>query len=197
MEMKMDKNKIIEESEKFMKENIPQSRDKEDYLRHISGARKYSIMLAKIYKADIFVVEVAALLHDIGADKGKRHAGESSKIARIFLLALNIPSDILDRILKCIENHSYYSSVNSIEEQIIQDADGIIFIEDTYKSFFEKLRKKYSLGDAKKLIIEKINNMRNKIKTDKGIEIAEKLLPIALNSIENQKWLCVLIILSS
>ena len=79
------------------------------------------------------------------------------------------------------------SKVNSIEEQIVQDADGIIFIQDTYQSFFKEYKKEVSLDNAKKFSMEKIINMKNKIKTDEGIKIAEKLLPSAINFIEKQK----------
>jgi len=183
----MDKIKIINESEKFMRENIPQSRDKEDYLRHVNGARRYAIKLAEVYNADKFIVEVAALLHDIGADVGDKHAEESAKISRKFLSRFDINSILLEKIINCIKNHSMGSNVEIIEEQILQDADGIIFVEDTYKSFFDKQKKITSLNEAKKWTTHKANGMMGKIKTEEGTKIAKKLLPIAINYIENQK----------
>jgi HD superfamily phosphohydrolase YqeK len=183
----MDKQKIINESEKFMRDNIPKSRDKEDYFRHIAGARKYSIKLSEFYHADKFICEVAAILHDVGADVGEKHAEESAIISVGFLSQYSIPEDILNKIIKCIKNHSMGSTVGSIEEQILQDADGIIFIEDTYKNFFEKRKKIATLDVAKKYAIDKLNGMMLKIKTDEGNKIASKLLPISFNYIKNQK----------
>ena len=107
----MDKNKIIQESEKFMKNNIPRSRDKEDYLRHINGARRYAIKLARTYNADRFVVNVAALLHDVGADVGEKHAEESAKISLKFLSRFDINPILSEKIIigKEINNRSFFS----------------------------------------------------------------------------------------
>ena len=129
----MDKKSIIQEAEKLMRENIPKSRITKDgsdvfYLKHILGARKYAMQLAEKYNADKFVVEIAALLHDVGADAGKEHPYESAKIARKFLSRFDITEDITEKIISAIEKHSRGSKVETIEEQIIQDADGIIFL---------------------------------------------------------------------
>ena len=107
----MDKNTIILESEKFMRENVPGSRLTSDgsdeiYLRHVLGARKYALHLAETYKADKFVVEVAALLHDMGADAGKQHADKSAEIAEEFLSKFDISDEVKERIIHCIKRHS-------------------------------------------------------------------------------------------
>jgi len=187
----MDKQKIAEQIgkiEEFVKENVPNSRkldDAEDYFRHVFGVRKYALKLAEIYGADIFVVEAAALLHDIGADAGKNHAEESAIISKPLLENLNIFKEIVERILKCIELHSMGSITKSIEEQIIQDADGIIFIEDSYKSFFEDKKEKLSLGKAKEETLGKTKGMMGKIKTEAGIKLAKEFLPKAIKDIES------------
>ena len=137
----MDKKKIIKEAEKYFRENLPESRMKErdtppekEYLNHVLGCRKYALLLAEKYKADKFIVEVAALLHDIGADAGREHAEESAKMADKFLSSLTINNETKIKIIGCIKNHSMGSVTNNIEEQIIQDADGIIFIEESWKN---------------------------------------------------------------
>jgi len=177
----MNNREIIQESEKFFRENIPKSRVEKNgsydsYLRHVLGVRKYALQLAERYNADKFVVEVAALLHDVGADAGREHAAESARIVERFLSKFDIPNETKEKIIKCIERHSIGSKVESIEEQIIQDADGIIFIEDTYKFYFGKGKEKLSLEEARKEAMEKAEGMLNKIKTEEGIKLAKSHL---------------------
>jgi HD superfamily phosphodiesterase len=186
----MNKSEIISKTEQFMRENIPSSRLTKDgsidnYLTHVLGARDYAIKLAKIYNGDLFVVEIASLLHDVGANAGKVHASKSANIAKVFLNKFNLNVEIEEKIIKCIERHSMGSKVESIEEQIIQDADGIIFLEDTYKLYYEQRKLRYNLEKAKKISLEKVNGMINKIKTEEGIKIAKELLPKAVKYVED------------
>jgi HD superfamily phosphodiesterase len=186
----MDKDALLKEAERFMREHIPTSRKSkegsvESYLKHIFGARKYALRLANRYGADLFIVEMAALLHDVGADAGKEHAGESAKIARQFLSGLDIDEEICDRIINCIERHSMGSKIDTMEEQIIQDADGIIFIEDTYRFSFEKYKSKLPLDHARRAIVDKINAKLVKIKTEEGRRIAETFLVKSLKYLES------------
>jgi len=80
----MNKRKIIEETEKFFKENIPKSRPKNIYIRHLKGVKKYSLRLADIYNSDKFIVEISALLHDIGQMQEKNTQTKVLKFLRNF-----------------------------------------------------------------------------------------------------------------
>ncbi len=177
----MDEKHMIAAAEKFMRENIPESRITKDgsedsYLRHVLGARKYALRLAETYRADKFVIEMAVLLHDVGADAGKGHAAKSAEIAREFLSGFGISDETKGRIIRCIERHSIGSKAENIEEQIIQDADGIIFIEDTFRFFFEKRKLMFPLEEARRKSIEKTRGMMDKIGTKEGIKLAKKFL---------------------
>ena len=181
--MKVDN--LVKESEKLMKSNLPKTRSKKGYLAHVEGVRKYALKLAKIYNADKLVVEVAALLHDIGADVGEDHANESAKISKKFLSKFEVSSSFKKHVIECIGRHSMGSKTETMEERVIQDADGIMFLNDTYKIFFEKRKQKFSLDEAKKKTIEKIRGMMNKIKTKEGIKIAEKSLKKAISDVKD------------
>lgn len=181
----MDEQKVVEESEAFMRENVPKSRlPEEDYFRHVLGVRKHGLRLAELYDADKFVVEVAALLHDIAADAGSVHAVESAKIAKVFLEKFDLPNETKESILKAIERHSMGSKTETIEQQIIQDADGLSFLGSNYQMFFEIKKKEFPLEEARKLSIEKTNEMVDKIKTKEGQKLAKELLAKALEWLE-------------
>ena len=85
--------------------------------------------IAEQEKADLFVVELAALLHDI-AD-AKFHDGNEeigSIVASKFLKSQNVSFEIIEKVVYIIRNISFKSegiekSKKTIEFQIVQDAD--------------------------------------------------------------------------
>ncbi|NOR85080.1 HD domain-containing protein [archaeon] len=186
----MNKEQITKKTEEFMIHNIPNSRISKDnnntyYLKHIKGARKYAKKLAKTYNVDKFIVDMAAILHDIAADVGENHAEKSAKIANIFLTNINLEKTTKEKIINCIKSHSMGAKTDTIEQQILQDADGLIFIEDTYKFYFEVKQQKNTNSKAKKLTEEKITGMLNKIKTEEGIKLSKKLIDKSSTNIKH------------
>jgi len=180
----MDAQKVVGEAEAFMRAHVPRSRQPEEaYFRHVLGVRKYGLQLAETCKADKFVAEVAALLHDVAADAEPYHAVESAKTAKAFLERFGLPKETEENILKAIESHSMGSKTETIEQQIIQDADGLSFLDDMYPAFFELRKRKFPVEEARKLSIEKVKGMAAKIKTKEGQKKAKELLPKTL------KWL--------
>ncbi|MBU4300254.1 MAG: HD domain-containing protein [Nanoarchaeota archaeon] len=182
-----NREKIVRETEAFVRCSVPKTRQPEEaYLRHVFGARNYARHLAEIYHADIFTVIMAALLHDIGADAGdEKHAKESVKIAKQFLEEFKLDKRTRDKIFGAIKAHPLGTPVEGMEQRILQDADGIIFIEDTYKSYFDEQKKNLAPTEAKARSIEKTRAMMGKIKTDEGIKIANKFLESAMKHLEN------------
>lgn len=80
-------------------------------------------------EADIFIVELAALLHDI-ADH-KFHNGDETvgpRVATEWLQSLKVPDDVIEHICTVIKEISFKgagtsSEMSSIEGAIVQDAD--------------------------------------------------------------------------
>ncbi len=179
------------QAEEFFKNNIPESRNKKTYIKHVELVRKYAIELGKAYSADLVVLETAALLHDIGADVGSVHAQKSAEIAEKFLTENPIDTDTKNGILSAIRNHSMsqpgeeYKKNISLEDRILRDSDGIAFLLDTFKSFFDNAIVKYPKEKAIETTLKKINAMRAKITTEKGREIAEKFYPKALEYVSD------------
>ena len=179
----MDEAKVIKAAEEFFRANIPKSRIVESYIRQTIWSRNYTLKLAEIYKADKFVLEVSAYLHDVGADVGESHPSKSAKMAKEFLLTLGVPKDKLAQITSCISNHKTGAKTYAIEEEILQDSDGLVFLEDTYKVFLEKQKKKSSEEQARKNTVKKIKDILDSVHTEAGKKLASELfekIPVVL-----------------
>ena len=123
---------IIELVEKYVKEKIEDyknnSPDHYDYWNeHIKYVYEESVKLAKEYNADIEIVSLGALLHDIAlvnkVGERKDHHINGEKIAKEVLTNFNYDETKMNRVLKCIYNHRSSKNSSSIEEVCVADAD--------------------------------------------------------------------------
>ena len=120
---------IISTTITFVKQQLKNAEGGHDWF-HIERVWKNSKLIAnKEEGADLLIVELGALLHDI-ADS-KFHDGDETigpKVARKFLASENVDSDIIDHVVKIIENISFKGGIvnqkfKSLELDIVQDAD--------------------------------------------------------------------------
>lgn len=80
---------------------------------------------------DMTVLEVAALLHDIGRKECDQnngadcHAEYGARLAREQLEALDLSQDFIEKVIHCIEAHRYRGGAvpESIEAKVLYDAD--------------------------------------------------------------------------
>ncbi len=102
----------------------------------------------------IDIVEIAAVLHDIGipeAEKkydssaGKYQEIEGPPIASEILSKLNINPETIERVCYLIGNHHTYSKIDFIDFQILVEADFLvnIFEDNMPQSMIESIRQKY------------------------------------------------------
>lgn len=104
------------------------SEDHYDFWKeHIKYVYEESVNLAEKYNADIEIVSLGALLHDIAlinkVGDRKEHHINGEKIARDILENLNYDKDKMARVLKCIYHHRSSRNAESIEEICVADAD--------------------------------------------------------------------------
>ena len=124
----MDKNSIISETEKFVKETLQHAEGGHDWF-HIERVFKNAKEIASSEEVDEFVVALGALLHDI-ADS-KFHEGDESigpKKARRFLEEQQVPEEVIihvENIIKWIsfKGGNQAQEFNSPELAVVQDAD--------------------------------------------------------------------------
>jgi uncharacterized protein len=128
----MNKKNIIDRTIQFVKEQLVDAEGGHDWF-HIERVWKNAKLIAKNESADLFIVELGALLHDI-ADAKFYNGDETigSKKARSFLKSIEVDELTIQHIENIINHISYKNSLVpnnkndrfvSKELDIIQDAD--------------------------------------------------------------------------
>src|SRR3989338_8219613 len=104
---RMKTAKIIEKTAGFAREKLKGDSTGHDWW-HVERVWKNAAFIAEKEGTDLFIVELAALLHDI-AD-WKFHGGNKSigpKTARKFLESLNVDSKIISHVCDIIKDISF------------------------------------------------------------------------------------------
>ncbi len=103
----MDRQEIIKKTELFVKETLEKDSTGHDWW-HIHRVRNLAKRIALHEGADIFIVELAALLHDIGDYKffqGDEEAGAVK--VREWLSSLEISPSLIDKIVEITSQISF------------------------------------------------------------------------------------------
>jgi uncharacterized protein len=126
----MNQEKIIANTISFVKKELKNAEGGHDWF-HIERVFKNSILISKDEKVDVFVVSLAALLHDIADSKfynGDETIGP--KKANEFLTNQKVNKEIIQHVVNIIQHISYKNSFDkaskkftSIELKVVQDAD--------------------------------------------------------------------------
>jgi putative nucleotidyltransferase with HDIG domain len=163
-----------------VKEAVMKSADKDDWNFHLSLVVKYAKHLAKIKKVNLEIVELAALLHDIGRLKfgAENHEITGVPEAEKILKKLNYSDEIVEEVKHCVRSHRAskdYPAKTKIAE-IIRDADAIShfdIIPILIKVGLEKY--KGNIRETIKWVQEKIDrDWNNKMHLPESKELAEE-----------------------
>jgi len=139
---------------------------------HIKYVVKNSIELAKKYEADVEIVELGALLHDIAmpSEIGPReeHNVYGMKIADELLTKLNYPQDRKERVKECVLRHRGSKDLprNTIEEQCVADADVMAHfdcIPSLFHLAFGKNEMDLSIEEGTEFVKKKLERDYNKL----------------------------------
>lgn len=124
----MNQQSVIEKTTAFVKETLAGAEGGHDWW-HIFRVRNLARHIAETEPADLFIVELGALLHDI-ADSKFRNGDEEAgpRMARQFLTSLDVDKATITHIEHIIANISFKGGNNvprfrSPELDVIQDAD--------------------------------------------------------------------------
>ena len=139
---------------------------------HIKYVVENAVRLAKEYNADIEIVELGALLHDIAmpSEIGPReeHNVYGMKIADELLTKLNYPVDRKERVKECVLRHRGSKDLprNTIEEQCVADADVIAHfdcIPSLFHLAFGKNEKSMTVDEGTEFVKKKLERDYNKL----------------------------------
>lgn len=138
---------------------------------HILPVIKYSLILGKKFRADLEVLELAALLHDYAAiiKNGKlykKHHLRGAKLAEEILVSLNYPQDKIKCIKDCIKSHRGSIVVNkkNIEAKILASADAMSHITELVDMFYLTYGvHKYKTFEGAKWLKKKLKRSWDKI----------------------------------
>lgn len=197
----MDKAQIIVNTEYFVRQQMMNAEGGHDWW-HVFRVWKTARKIACEENADLFVVELAALLHDI-ADP-KFHDGDEEigpRMAMNFLQAQQVESEIIEHVVNIIRNMSFKNSLGTVsfqskEMDVVQDADrldaiGAIGIARAFnyggfknrplydpavKPSLNMTKEEYKKGNSPTInhFYEKLLLLKGKMNTQAGKELALK-----------------------
>jgi len=142
-----------------IREYIRNEAEEDDWKYHIVPVVNYAKKLAEKMKVDQEIVELAALLHDIGRLKfgDKDHEITGAPEAEKILKAHHYPQAVIDEVRHCVESHRGSKTVppNTIPAKIIANADAMAHF-DVLPLFFYWRSKKGDFEEALKWVEAKI-----------------------------------------
>ena len=126
----MQEDIVIQNTIKFVKDTLENAEGGHDWF-HVERVFKNAVLISKEEKANIFIISLAALLHDIADPKfnnGDEKIGP--KKAAKFLISQKVPKEIGVHVVNIIKHISYKNTFDtkakkfsSKELEIVQDAD--------------------------------------------------------------------------
>lgn len=125
MNSKSQKERLILETESFIKKEFAQEGSGHDWW-HIYRVRKLALHIHETEGGDRFVIEMAALLHDLDDWKIKQNNTSNRTLA--WLKKCQLSNEEQKRILAIVDEVSFKgagvkTAAKSIESKIVQDAD--------------------------------------------------------------------------
>lgn len=124
----MNKPEILSKTESFVRLQLEGEGSGHDWW-HVHRVRNSALKLGKGENADLFIVELAALLHDIADHKfhgGNEDIGPAT--AKNLLEKLKVPPAIINHVCEIIRDISFKGAevdtpMKTIEGKVVQDAD--------------------------------------------------------------------------
>lgn len=124
---RMDKTAVIQKTADFIRREFADDSSGHDW-QHIRRVWKCALALCEIEKADAFIVQLAALLHDLDDWKFNESGDETPRRARAWLDSHHVDPAVADSVCRIIARVSYKGAgveneMDSLEGFIVQDAD--------------------------------------------------------------------------
>ncbi len=177
MQNEMD-NTLVENAKRYIEQLFENNADGHD-AGHSLRVYRNAVKIAEKYpESDLFIISLAALLHD--ADDHKLFHTENNENARRFLNSQNIGAETIERICRIINAVSFSrnrgKSPDSLEGKIVQDADrldaiGAVGIARTFAYGGKNSR---SMESSVQHFYDKLLLLKDELNTSEAKRIAEK-----------------------
>lgn len=123
----MERPEIIQSTVIFVAGEFASEGSGHDWF-HIDRVRRMALRIGKAEGGNLFVIEMAALLHDLDDYKITGLESHVPAKAKNWLSSQNVEAEVASLILQVIEEVSYKGSdvetpVSSVESAVVQDAD--------------------------------------------------------------------------
>ena len=123
----MDRETIIRKTEQFIESAFRSEGSGHDWF-HIDRVRKMAVRIGKEEACDLFIVEMASLLHDLDDWKLSISEPSTGSKAKKWLDSIGVDSESAANILEIIDEVSFKGAgietpVRSNEAAVVQDAD--------------------------------------------------------------------------
>jgi uncharacterized protein len=124
----MDKKAVLNATEKYVKQKLAGEGTGHDFW-HICRVRDTAMSIGKHERADLFTVQLAALLHDISDWKFNEGDDEiGPRLARGWLEKMQLDEKIISHVCEIIKGVSFKGAgvptkMRTIEGLVVQDAD--------------------------------------------------------------------------
>ena len=201
MTLSKDQQNTLKKTEEFVKSQLADAEGGHDWW-HIYRVWKLAKRIAKMEDVDLFVVELAALLHDIADPKfydGNEDIGPM--VAKEFLRKQKVDQPTINHVIDIIRNMSFKNSLGKVDFQspemyVVQDADrldaiGAIGIARAFnfggfkgrplfdpeirpQSNMSKEEYKKSISPTINHFYEKLLLLKDKMNTRTGLQMAEE-----------------------
>jgi len=123
----MNRTEIIQKTEQFIESEFSSEGSGHDWF-HVDRVRKMALRIGQHEGCDLFVVEMAALLHDLDDWKLNGTESQNGSKTKKWLDIIELEAEDVLHILKITEEVSFKGAgietpVQSVEAAVVQDAD--------------------------------------------------------------------------
>ena len=157
------------------------SKDDIHGFQHIERVLKTSSKLGVALNANLLVIKISTLLHDVGRGNAKEnHAKISAEIAKEFLIKnkFEIPIKDFENIIHCISTHSFSNDLKpmTLEAKILSDADKLDALGaiGLYRTIGFTIKNGGGIEQVINHLENKILHLKDKLHLDESKKIAEQ-----------------------
>ena len=189
--MSMDKQKTLSIVKQYTIEKT--AKDDIHGFSHITRVLDLCLEIGKKLGANLHVLEIAALLHDIGRESenqdihSRNHAELSAEMSLAFLKSqdFQISQDELDSIIDCIRAHSFSNKTipRTLEAKILSDVDKLDALGaiGLYRVIGFTIKKNGGIEEVIEHLENKILKLRDQLYLEESRKIADERKQIIVN----------------